>query len=121
MTRPFSRPLVAIAGLCGAAGVALAAAGSHGGNADLSIAANFLLIHAPALLGLSLLPRSRVLIAAAGVLVLGLLLFSGDLATRAWLGHALFPLAAPIGGTGLILGWLLVVAAAIFGGRVSQR
>ena len=117
MTHEPNRPLLAIAGLCGAIGVATAAAASHGGSADLAIAANFLLFHAPALIGLSLLPRGRWVLASAVVLIVGLALFAGDLATRAYFGHALFPMAAPIGGTGLIVGWLLVVATAVFGGR----
>jgi len=121
MITSFNRPLLALAGLCGAAGVALAAAGQHGSNSELSIAANFLLFHAPALIGLSLLPRGRALAAAAGALIVGLLLFCGDLVALAYFGHSPFPLAAPIGGLLLILGWLLVAATALFGGRTSQR
>lgn len=107
------RPFLALAGLLGAAGVATAAAASHGGDPNLAIVGNFLLFHAPALIGLSLVPHSRLGIAAGYVLVLGLAVFCGDLAMRSLAGNALFPMAAPIGGGGLILGWLLVAASAL--------
>jgi uncharacterized membrane protein YgdD (TMEM256/DUF423 family) len=109
---PASRPLLAAAGLCGALGVAVAAAASHKGDANLTIAGNFLLFHAPAAIGLSLIDR-RLAHVAGWVLVVALILFSGDLASLSGFGHSLFPLAAPIGGIGLILGWLLVIATAI--------
>ena len=112
IARPFNRPLLVAAGLCGATGVALAAAASHAGKPELGIAANFLQFHAPALIGISLLATNRVALAAGWVLVAGLIAFAGDLASRAYTGGALFPLAAPIGGTALIIGWLLLVAAA---------
>jgi len=112
-----NRPLLALAGLAGALGVALAAAAQHGGFADLAIAANFLLFHAPALIGLSLLPRSRLLTAATAVMVVGLVLFCGDLICLTYLGHSPLPIAAPIGGAALILGWLLLVATAALGRR----
>lgn len=102
------RVLVILAGLFGATGVGAAAAASHNGYADLAIGANFLLIHAPALIALTLLPAGRLAVANAVLLVLGVLLFAGDLATRDLFGHALFPMAAPIGGFGMILGWVIV-------------
>ncbi|MEO8883482.1 MAG: hypothetical protein ABI377_08755 [Devosia sp.] len=49
-----------------------------------------------------------------------LILFAGDLASLSRLGHGLFPLAAPLGGAGLIVGWLLVIAAAMFAQRDSK-
>jgi len=119
--RTANRPLLAAAGLCGALGVAIAAAASHKGDANLAIAGNFLLFHAPALIGLSLVDRSLARI-AGWVLVVALILFASDLASLSQLGHSLFPLAAPIGGTGLILGWLLVIATALLPQRGrSQR
>jgi uncharacterized membrane protein YgdD (TMEM256/DUF423 family) len=108
------RPFLALAGLLGAAGVATAAAASHGGDANLTIVANFLLVHAPALIGLSLVPRSRLVTVSGYVLMVGIALFCGDLAMRSATGNALFPMAAPIGGGSLILGWLLVAASALF-------
>ena len=103
-----SRPHLVLAGLIGAAGVALAARGSHGGEANLTIAANFLLLHAAALIGISLLAANRVSLVAGYVLVVGLIVFCGDLVLHAMLGTPLFPMAAPIGGFGLIAGWLLL-------------
>ena len=39
-------------------------------------------------------------------------LFAGDLTLRQYAGHGLFPMAAPTGGTLLILGWLVLGVAA---------
>lgn len=112
-----SRLLLVAAGLCGALGVAAAARASHAADDNLGIAANFLLLHAPVLIGLSLMTFNRVAVAAGVVLLIGLVLFAGDLATRSLLGGALFPLAAPLGGGGLIVGWLLVAVAGLVGRR----
>jgi len=112
-----SRLLIVVAGLAGAFGVAAAARASHMGDDNLGIAANFLMLHAPVLIGLSLLAASRIAQTAGLVLAIGLVLFCGDLAMRAFAGTALFPMAAPIGGTTLIIGWLLVVATGVWGRR----
>jgi uncharacterized membrane protein YgdD (TMEM256/DUF423 family) len=111
-----NRALLVLAGLCGAAGVALAARASHAGGAEAAIAANFLLFHAPALIGLSLVPR-RMATIAGYVLAAGVALFAGDLVSRDLVGHALFAFAAPAGGGALILGWLLLAVAGLTGGR----
>ena len=110
---------VLLAGLMGAAGVALAAASAHAApGAGLDSAGDLLLFHAPAVLALvlahqlGLVLRPLGLIAAAAF-VLGATLFAGDLALRAFAGSRLFPMAAPTGGLILILGWLLVAAAAV--------
>jgi len=112
-----NKSLLAIAGLCGAVGVGLAAAGTHTGQAELGIAANFLLFHAAALIGIALLRGNRVATAAGWVLVAGLVLFAGDLIILSTRGASPFPLAAPIGGSLLILGWLLLALSAFVGGR----
>lgn len=111
-----NKPLLAIAGLCGAIGVGLAAAGSHTGQADLGIAANFLLFHAAALIGIALLKGNRIATAAGWVLIAGLVLFAGDLILLSTRGASPVPLAAPIGGSLLILGWLLLALSALVGG-----
>ena len=110
---------VLLAGLMGAAGVALAAASAHAApGAGLDSAGYLLLFHAPAILALvlahqlGLVLRPLGLIAAAAF-VLGATLFAGDLTLRAFAGGRLFPMAAPTGGLILILGWLLVAAAAV--------
>jgi uncharacterized membrane protein YgdD (TMEM256/DUF423 family) len=114
------RPFLALAGLLGAAGVAVSAAASHGGDGNLVIVGNFLLFHAPAFIGLSLVPRSRLTTIAGYVLVAGLLIFCGDLARRSLTGDALFPMAAPLGGMGLIAGWLLITITALFKPRAVE-
>jgi uncharacterized membrane protein YgdD (TMEM256/DUF423 family) len=108
-----------IAGLFGAAGIALAAAGAHAApSAGLDGAANILLVHALAILGGSALllegTLSRPLaLMALAAWTLGTILFSADVALRAFVGQRLFPMAAPTGGIILILAWLVLAAAAL--------
>ncbi len=109
----FSRPLLFVAALFGAAGVALAALGSHSGEPNIAIAANFLQLHAAALVGLSFLPGRPMFRTGPWALAAGTLLFAGDLLARSQLGAALFPMAAPVGGVAMILGWLVVAAAVL--------
>jgi uncharacterized membrane protein YgdD (TMEM256/DUF423 family) len=100
-----SRLTALIAGLLGASGVAAAALAAHGGYGEsLRIASEFALIHATLAIAL-LRPPGRTSQIAASVIVLGALLFCGDLALRALAGHALAPMAAPTGGVILIAGW----------------
>lgn len=111
--------LIAVAGLMGAAGVVLAAAGAHSKpGMGLDSASQMLLFHAPAAMAAcaaiaqGLLSRPLALAAVIG-LILGTAMFSGDLVLRAYLGHRLFPMAAPAGGTVLIGAWLLLAIAAL--------
>jgi uncharacterized membrane protein YgdD (TMEM256/DUF423 family) len=113
--------LIAIAALMGAGGVVLAAAAAHAApGAGLDSAAYLMLFHAVAVLAAAalatqgLLWRPVALTAMAGML-LGAALFAGDVSMRAFAGHRLFPMAAPTGGTILILAWLVLAAAAILG------
>ncbi len=110
---------LALACLMGAGGIMLAAAGAHAApGAGLESAAYMLLFHATAIIGAAALvqqgalwrPLALVVLAAW---VIGAVLFSGDIALRAFAGHRLFPMAAPSGGIILILGWLALVVAAI--------
>lgn len=110
------RLLVLAAGLCGAAGVALSAVAAHAGGAHVATAASFLLMHAPALLVAGLLGRGSVLHSGCLVLLVGVVLFSGDLLARDFLGARLFPFAAPLGGLLMIGGWLTMAVSA-FAGR----
>ena len=111
--------LIALAGIMGASGVILAAAGAHAApNAGLSGAAYMLLFHAAAILGGASLTQQGVLwrpvmLAVLTAWVIGAGLFAGDIALRAFAGHRLFPFAAPTGGTILIVAWLGVAVAAI--------
>ena len=115
------RILIAAAGLCGAAGVALSAAAAHLGDTHLATAASFLLAHAPAILAIGLLGRSRVLRLGGFILLIGVVLFSADLTSLDLLGQRPFPYAAPIGGTLTIIGWLVVAASAFSGGARKSR
>jgi uncharacterized membrane protein YgdD (TMEM256/DUF423 family) len=116
------------AGLMGAAGVILAAASAHlAPGSGLDSAANLLLFHAAALLGGTALLRQGVLwrppalIAFAGWIV-GAGLFSADIALRTLAGHRLFPMAAPSGGTLLIIGWIALALAGLLGfARIEKQ
>jgi uncharacterized membrane protein YgdD (TMEM256/DUF423 family) len=111
------RILVLAGGLCGAAGVALSAAAAHLGGAFVGTAASFLLMHAPVFLAAGLLGANRILRIGSLILLVGLLLFCGDLLARDFIGSRLFPLSAPIGGTLLIAGWLAIAASALMRAR----
>ena len=113
------RLLIGLAGLMGAAGVALAAASAHGGDASrLASASAMLLFHATAILAVvALLERGLLrggigLVAAFGFAIAAAL-FAGDLTVRQYAGHSLFPYAAPTGGTLMIFSWLAVTLAAV--------
>ena len=113
--------LIALAGLMGAAGVVLAAAGAHAApGAGLDGAATMLLFHAAAVLGGTALTQQGALWRPLALVVLfawiaGAMLFSGDIALRAFAGHRLFPYAAPAGGMILIAAWLALIIAAVAG------
>jgi uncharacterized membrane protein YgdD (TMEM256/DUF423 family) len=114
------RVLVVLAAAMGAAGVALAAASAHQPDATrLASGSSMLLFHASAALVAVLLVERRVihlqlgLIAAFGFVV-ATALFAGDLTLRQYAGHGLFPMAAPTGGTLLILSWLMLAVAALW-------
>lgn len=112
------RILVILAALSGVLGVGLSAAAAHVTGGNLTTAGQFLLFHAPALLALVALSEGGALspgIArlAGFVLVLGLVLFCGDLSRRAFSGVALAPMAAPTGGILMMIGWILVGAASL--------
>jgi uncharacterized membrane protein YgdD (TMEM256/DUF423 family) len=114
------RVLVVLAGAMGAAGVVLAAASAHQPDATrLASASSMLLFHASAVLATVLLAERRVIhmrlgLAAALGFVIAAALFAGDLTLRQYAGHSLFPMAAPAGGTLLILSWLMLAMAALW-------
>jgi len=108
-----ARILVFAGGLAGAAGVALSAAAAHLGGAFVGTAASFLIMHAPVFLAVGLAGANRTLRIGSLVLLVGLVLFCGDLLARDFLGSRLFPMSAPIGGTLLIAGWLVIAASAL--------
>ena len=112
------RILVILAGIMGADGVVLAAASAHQPDAArLASASSMLLFHATAVLAVVALAErdvihARIGIAAAFGFVIATGLFAGDLTLRQYAGHGLFPLAAPSGGTLLIISWLVLAVAA---------
>jgi len=103
----------------GAGGIVLAAAGAHAApGAGLDSAAYMLLFHAVAVLGGAALMQQGMLwrplaLAVLAAWVLGAVLFSGDVALRAFAGHRLFAMAAPSGGIILIVGWIGLAVAAV--------
>jgi uncharacterized membrane protein YgdD (TMEM256/DUF423 family) len=110
--------LLVLVGLMGACGIVLAAAGAHAApGAGLDSAAYMLLFHAVAVIGVAAIVQQGPLwrplaIAALAAWIVGAILFSGDIALRAFAGHRLFAMAAPSGGIILIAGWLMLAAAA---------
>jgi uncharacterized membrane protein YgdD (TMEM256/DUF423 family) len=113
------RILIVLAGVMGADGVMLAAAAAHQPDATrLASASSMLLFHAAAVLGTVALAERGVIHLGIGIVAgwgffVATVLFAGDLTLRHYAGHGLFPMAAPTGGTLLIVSWLgLAVAAA---------
>ena len=112
------RILIILAGVMGADGVILAAASAHQAEAArLAAASSMLLFHATAVLAVVALAERGVVHVGIGVasaigFVIGAALFAGDLTLRQYAGHSLFPMAAPTGGTLLIVSWLTLAVAA---------
>jgi uncharacterized membrane protein YgdD (TMEM256/DUF423 family) len=117
--------LLIYAGLAGAAGVGLAAAGAHGNDmASLTSPAYFLLMHATAAAAIVALATRAAhpgaFLLTAFVLLIGVTLFSGDIAVRTLWQVKLFPMAAPAGGVIMIGGWLLLAFAGVWE-LIAQR
>jgi uncharacterized membrane protein YgdD (TMEM256/DUF423 family) len=112
------RILIAVAAIMGASGVILAAAAAHQADAArLAPASSMLLFHAMAVLAVVALAERSVIHGRIGIIaafgfVIAASLFAGDLTMRQYAGHSLFPLAAPTGGTLLIVSWLMLAVAA---------
>lgn len=117
-----SRPFVLLAALFGCAGVALGAFAAHGLRGRLSpeylgvfqTGVLYQLVHALALLGVGALAlhwRSRLLGAAGGLFVLGILLFSGSLYLLTLSGLRV-GMVTPLGGVCLLAGWLCLALVA---------
>ncbi|HEY0121539.1 MAG TPA: DUF423 domain-containing protein [Rhizobium sp.] len=127
MTPTFTLRIATLfAALMGASGVILAAAAAHQPDASrLASASSMLLFHAPAIIGAALLTAHGILKRPLGQLstfgfVAGAVLFAGDLAMRQYQGQGLFPMAAPTGGTTLILSWLVLAVSAIWPHRADK-
>lgn len=115
-----SRLYVLAGALFAAGGVALSAAAAHvASGATVETAARFLLLHGIALIAITAARAAGLLAPVTGrlgsaMIVLGSLLFCGDLALRGLAGIAPLPIAAPVGGSLLIAGWLVTAVAALF-------
>jgi uncharacterized membrane protein YgdD (TMEM256/DUF423 family) len=112
------RILIILAAIMGADGVILAAASAHQPDATrLASASSMLLFHALAVLAVVALTERgivhvRIGMIAAWGFVVAATLFASDLMLRQYAGHGLFPMAAPTGGTLLIVSWLVLAVAA---------
>lgn len=116
---------IALGAVAGLTAVAMAALAAHGldtlNPAALQMVRNALQMHgwhALALLGCGLwAPRGGRLADCAGAaFAVGLLLFCGAIYSLA-LGPVHMPILAPVGGTLLMLGWLLLALSAVFAPR----
>ena len=104
--------LAALGALCAGVAVAMAAYASHGveGTAQswLQTAALFGFGHGLALAVLAPQSGRRLRLAALLLMFIGMVLFSGSLAGAALMGWP--TAAAPLGGSLMILGWLVLAA-----------
>ena len=118
MERRLFRILIVLAAVMGADGIILAAASAHQPDATrLASASSMLLFHALATLAAVALAERGVIhvrigLAAAWGFVVASALFAGDLTMRQYAGRGLFPMAAPTGGTLLIVSWIALAVAA---------
>jgi len=124
-----SRLWLILAGVAGAAAVALGAYGAHGfgGTAIqerwFAIAQNYHALHAVVLLaGAALVDRlgggaARAGHAGLGLIAVGTLLFSGGLYWRALTEAGGPGVMMPLGGLGLIVGWLALAVAGLIARR----
>lgn len=118
--RILEKLLAIAAGVFGATGIILSAVAAHlEPSPALQNASLILLVHAPALIAVLVAIRVRILPQFGGALgaialAVGVILFSGDLTLRIFVGTPLFPLAAPTGGILLIFGWAILALSGIF-------
>ncbi|MFT3762586.1 MAG: DUF423 domain-containing protein [Pseudoxanthomonas sp.] len=108
--------LACLGGLLAAVSVALSAYAAHGvadatAQSHLQMASLYAFGHGLALAALAPATARRLGKLALGLLLLGVLLFSGSLALNALAGTG--TRLAPVGGTVLILGWLLWAVDAV--------
>ena len=113
---------IPVAAMLGMTGVGMAAYASHGlsfiadpaareaARSTLQLAVLQQMLHALALLGIGIWllkgPSNRWVCAAGGLLLLGVLLFTGLIYVRVFTGVETFRPFVPWGGTCLMLGWL---------------
>lgn len=115
-----ARHFLVIAALSGFLAVALGAFGAHGLKDKLApdlmavyqTAVQYHFYHTLVLLAVAMLllryPQQGVLVASGGLLVAGLLLFSGSLYVLALSGVRWLGAITPLGGVAFLLAWLLL-------------
>ena len=107
--------LAAIGAVLAAGGVGLSAYAAHGAEgaarANLQSAALFALAHGIALAAMSPHTPRRIGTLALAMLLLGVLLFSGSLVAAHFFGVS--TRLAPMGGSMIMLGWLLYAVDAL--------
>jgi uncharacterized membrane protein YgdD (TMEM256/DUF423 family) len=108
------------AGLAGAGGVALAATAAHRVESPaLAIAATMLTLHAVAAVAIVALGLhagyGKAFQGAALLMLAAATLFSSEVALFTLKGTHIFPMAAPTGGSLMIVSWLIVAGLAIAG------
>jgi uncharacterized membrane protein YgdD (TMEM256/DUF423 family) len=113
---PFLIPVWA--GLAGAAGVGLAAAAAHKVDSPaLATAAMMLTLHAAASVGIFAVAlrsvRPKLWCASALLMLLAASLFSGEIAFHTFTDNASFQFLAPVGGTLMIVSWLMLAVAGV--------
>jgi len=103
--------VVGLAALAGAAGVTEAAFAAHKiADPLFKVSADILVVNAAAVIAISAfaLAQSRCCaFAGATLLLIGTLLFCGELSSHVLLGRKILAVAAPIGGIFMIGGWLV--------------
>jgi uncharacterized membrane protein YgdD (TMEM256/DUF423 family) len=106
--------LIALAAISGAVAVAAGAFGAHGASGKavswLKTGSEYQLIHAIAAMCALSLPRGRL---AALLMLLGAALFAGSLYAMALGAPHSWGIVTPVGGAGLILGWVVLAFAAL--------
>lgn len=119
-----SRLLAAVGAVEGATGVALAALSAHAVPSEaLGSAAMMLMAHAGLVVALALISArstpqlGRLLRLPAALIALGVGLFAAAIALRVLGGIAPPRGMAPVGGTLTMIGWLTLLAPALWAGR----
>mgnify|MGYP000901349797 CR=1 FL=1 len=119
------RSFIILAGIFGFLAVALGAFGAHGLQKIVEprllevwhTGVQYQMYHSLALLALALLAVSyinpAIAVWAGWAFVIGILLFSGSLYAIVLLGVRNLGLITPIGGVFFLIGWLLLVVAAL--------
>jgi uncharacterized membrane protein YgdD (TMEM256/DUF423 family) len=123
---PAAKLFILLGALAGAAGVALGAFGAHALKARLApdmhavwqTAVQYHFWHALGLVAIGMLialalPGSTTLKWAGGLMIAGLVLFSGSLYALAFTGSRWLGAVTPFGGTAWIVAWLLLAWAVL--------